>query len=176
MKQSDQFFLKKFMFTHNDLQGQDFFYLNFLHLNRDEADLVLVMRNHPEIRKNMYGNRIIGRQEHQKFLTGLKHRPKVGYWLIKAGPKVIGTISITESNLKSRQVTIGIYVHYDLLSQGFGSRILKDFSGVLAQNKFKKINIEVLKINQAGIRFYEKNNFVYTKIEDDIVRMEKNIT
>jgi len=70
--------------------------LNFIDLEQKEKEMILVWRNHPEIRKWMYNQDEIKLDEHLSFIDSLKARKDKLYFLVKKKDEFIGVIDFTQ--------------------------------------------------------------------------------
>lgn len=74
---------------------------NFVDLNKEEALEVLEYRNLPEIRKNMLTQEIITKDNHFKFINGLKSDREKEYYAVVFNEQLIGSVYLTDINKHS---------------------------------------------------------------------------
>lgn len=72
----------------------------------------------------------------------------------------IGTVGVFQTNWLSRSTTIGISLHSDWQSQGFGTEIMHTLlQFVFEQMNIRKVKLNVMDFNHRAIRLYEKLGF-----------------
>src|SRR5579884_2655006 len=93
-----------------DLDG--FELINFIHLGA-ESEQVRRWRNHKEVRKWMYSDHLISREEHLRFIDGLKENDKNFFWMVADQEGGLGVISLNRVDTKNKNAYLGIYVNPD---------------------------------------------------------------
>jgi len=178
VKNSDFFFkLKKQKYILSFISKNDEIELwDFTDLNEKESKTVLQFRNHKNIRKWMYNDKIIDFESHLNFVRFLISNPYKQYLLVKKTNYFIGVIDFI-FNFQQKEVFWGIYANPIEKQKGNG-KILANitFKYIFDLLKFEKITLDVFSDNIPAIEFYKKNNFkaVCLKKEKnkDIICME----
>ena len=148
-----------------DLKGDitigDIRLLNFLNLNDEEKELVRNWRNHNGVRRWMYSDHIISREEHSMFIDGLKKDNKNFYWLAKnKDEKYMGVIYLNKVDFDNKNAYLGIYSEQTSRLSGSG-KLLIECLGKLSFDilDLHSLKLEVIENNDRAIRFYEKSGF-----------------
>lgn len=131
---------------------------NFINLTTEEMEMILEWRNHEDIRKWMYSDHIISKDEHFRFMEGIKQDNKNFYWLVKNKEGYVGVISLNRIDLKNKNAYIGIYSNPKL------SRVGGLLMECLKKLAFDTANLHTLKAeaiwtNKHAIDFYKKSGF-----------------
>ncbi|MEM2618813.1 MAG: UDP-4-amino-4,6-dideoxy-N-acetyl-beta-L-altrosamine N-acetyltransferase [Candidatus Hadarchaeales archaeon] len=135
--------------------------INFVNLNKNERNIVLRMRNHEEVRKWMYNDKIIPLEEHYRFIRSLKKDSKNFYFLVRRQNRPIGVVCLTGVDLRNRSGYLGLYANP--FSRGgkvgriLGSTLLKLAFDVA---KLHTLKLEVIEDNERAIHLYKKLGFV----------------
>ena len=145
--------------------------LNFIDLEQKEKEMILVWRNHPEIRKWMYNQDEIKLDEHLSFIDSLKARKDKLYFLVKKKDEFIGVIDFTQL-VEKISVHMGIYSNPNI--KGNGKILLNKIIDYSFNNlKVKRIFSEVFAENDKAHNLYKKFNF--KDISEKIVNNKKVI-
>jgi UDP-4-amino-4,6-dideoxy-N-acetyl-beta-L-altrosamine N-acetyltransferase len=88
----------------------DYKYKNFISLSDEERLTVLGWRNHENIRKWMYDQNLIEKEDHFTFIQSLKDREDCFYWLVFKSKTPIGVFSLTNIDYQISQVSSGFYM------------------------------------------------------------------
>ena len=148
--------------------------LSFLTLTPTQSQVVLQMRNHPEIAKWMYAT-CITQESHNAFLANLANDNTKRYWLLQEDNEYIGVGSLTRINLTHRHAFIGIYKNVDSTLSYKGAKILT-FLKSYAFNELglHTLHLEVLEHNAQAIAFYKKMGYTQEGILHDFIREVKD--
>ena len=145
--------------------------LNFIDLEQKEKEMILVWRNHPEIRKWMYNQDEIKLDEHLSFIDSLQSRKDKLYFLVKKKDEFIGVIDFTQL-VEKISVHMGIYSNPNI--KGNGKILLNKIIDYSFNNlKVKRIFSEVFAENDKAHNLYKKFNF--KDISEKIVNNKKVI-
>jgi UDP-4-amino-4,6-dideoxy-N-acetyl-beta-L-altrosamine N-acetyltransferase len=148
---------------------------NFVTLSNDEIEFVRKCRNHDEVRKWMYSDRIIPLYDHINFINNLKEDYKNYYWLVKMEEEDIGVFSFNRINFQNKNAYLGIYTNPFLIQKGSG-KLLIYYIKKLAFDyaKFHTLKIEVMDINEKATNFYRRVGFTEEgRLKEFVLRNEK---
>ncbi|TGV05752.1 UDP-4-amino-4,6-dideoxy-N-acetyl-beta-L-altrosamine N-acetyltransferase, partial [Alcaligenaceae bacterium 429] len=126
-----------------------------------EADLemMLIWRNHPEVRKNMYTRHEISWDEHHSWWKKTSERKDQKYFIYEDQGKPSGVVSFVDIDLHNENCFWAFYASQDAY-KGVGSRMeFLALSYVFETLKVKKLSCEVLDFNKSVIRLHEKFGF-----------------
>lgn len=144
--------------------------INFIDLTLEEKKMVLLWRNHKEIKQWMYNTDDISIENHLKFIESLKNAIDKLYFLVKQDNEYIGVIDFT--NITNKSSDFGLYSNVDL--KGAGKILLEN----ICNYAFNTLKLEILKAevfgdNEKAIYLYKKFNF--QEIDKKIVNNKKVI-
>lgn len=148
--------------------------INFTDLSFEEKKMVLVWRNHQDIRKWMSNKNEITLKEHLKYIDSLSSKNDKIYFLVKELSNYLGVIDFT-SIIRNEDAEFGIYAKPNLMGVGFTlmNTILDYAFNVL---KLKKLIANVYINNKKAIKLYKKFHFIEIKKGRDsngeFIRME----
>ncbi|MFZ2150963.1 MAG: GNAT family N-acetyltransferase [Candidatus Absconditicoccaceae bacterium] len=93
----------------------------------------------------------------EKLLEKLNNRD---YIIAQANGKIIGVGGIKDNEIRS------MFVDYNYIRQGIGTKIIVALENIAKKNKHKKI---IVKANAGAIGFYKKMGYISIKEYDEIV-------
>lgn len=132
----------------------------------DESDLPLFLEIDRDMRNQLYMNDDIPFpptfKQARTFLEQLDASKGEYIFAVEdlATRSFIGTVSVYKTNWLNRSTTIGISLHSDWQSQGFGTEIMHTLlQFVFNQMNIRKVKLQVLDFNHRAIRLYEKLGF-----------------
>ena len=99
------------------------FLINFVHLSQEQQEMVRTWRNAEKIRKWMYTDHIISKEEHQKFLKDLENCNDSFYWLVRMWDNYIGVIDFLRVSFRNKNAYFGIYANPDSKILGIGRNV-----------------------------------------------------
>ena len=149
--------------------------INFTKLDELEIEMVRRWRNNPKVRMWMYNDRVIGREEHNRFIESLKKLDEKMYYIVKKGSTYIGVLSFTSINWQHRRAYFGIYTNPELRISGVGSNLMK-LALYVAFKVFNlhSLRLEVIENNTKAINLYKKFGFKEEgRLKDFVWRKEK---
>lgn len=111
--------------------------ISYTNLTAYQKRLVFNWRNHEEIRKWMFNQKLICWNEHNSFIKSFKKREDKANWLIRYNKKYVGIISFSELSSTTEYLNPGYYVKPELIGSGFGN-LLEYFIIFLGFNIFKR--------------------------------------
>jgi UDP-4-amino-4,6-dideoxy-N-acetyl-beta-L-altrosamine N-acetyltransferase len=133
--------------------------VNLLPLTSEYLDLILEWRNMPEVRRNMYTNHVISKEEHYTWFCKVENDSTKAYFVFELNGKPAGLISFVDINEKSKSATWAFYSG-NTSTRGIGSSM-----EVLALNYafdtlgLHKLSCEVLEFNNVVVNFHKKYGF-----------------
>jgi len=146
--------------------------INFVHLSPPQKEMVLTWRNSERIRKWMYTDHVISKDEHQKFLVDLENNNNAFYWLVKMWNNYIGVVYFLRVGFRNRNTYFGIYANPQSKILGVGIkldmlaiRLAFDYAG------FHSLKLEVIEDNKHVIELHKKMGFVEEgKLKDFVLK------
>jgi len=134
--------------------------INFLNLNDQEKEMVRAWRNNESIRKWMYQDHIITKEEHSNFIRNLKEDNKNLYWLLKnISDEYIGVISLNRIDFRNKNAYLGIYSNPESKLHA-GKMIVSSLKELISNViPLHTLKIEVIENNERAINFYKKSGF-----------------
>lgn len=150
-----------YMDYRKDLNTGDAILVNFVNLSEPENENVRVWRNHESIRKWMYQEHEISRQEHSAFLAGLRDDTKNYYWLVKtAANEYVGVVSINRLDIANRNAYLGIYANPEVRVKGAGKLLIHCLKYIAFEFiKLHTLKLEVIATNERTVGFYRHSGF-----------------
>lgn len=144
---------------------------DFLEISDEQKDEVLKWRNHPEVRSRMFTSHEITKEEHYRFIEGLKNDASSRYWMIGD----LGVISLKRISRTHRHAYLGIYKNPFHEERG----IAKTLIDVLKKKAFGELKLHTLKLevfsdNRKAFDFYERNGFRQEGYLRETVRSEQD--
>jgi UDP-4-amino-4,6-dideoxy-N-acetyl-beta-L-altrosamine N-acetyltransferase len=131
-------------------------------MEENDADDIVRWRNAEYIIKMMFSDDRITKEGHIEWFRNIDRKKRLDYMIcIKADDKSIGSINLSDIDLKNQKAELGIYIgEQEYQGQGFASEAMK----LLLDHAFNKISIrriylKVLSFNQPAINLYKKIGF-----------------
>lgn len=155
---------------------QNYSLVNYLDLNIHDSERILEFRNHLTIRTRMVKGDIISIKEHLSFISSLNNK-KVGYWVLKSGFTIIGSISLVDYNEKEKSFIGGSFLSPEFIGTGKGI-ILNYFIHKLAFEIIQCDSIKAIvkKDNSIALRMNKLFGSIIikegTNIESDYLGLE----
>ncbi len=134
--------------------------INFINLSSEEVEMVRIWRNHPEVKRWMYNDRYITKEEHLNFISSLKMDERNFYYLVKKDSLNVGVLSLNRVDLYNRNSYFGIYANpFERLP--YAAVVLEK---ALLKLAFEVANLHTLKLevienNERAIKFYKRMGF-----------------
>jgi UDP-4-amino-4,6-dideoxy-N-acetyl-beta-L-altrosamine N-acetyltransferase len=153
--------------------------INFIHLNQPQREIVRTWRNSERIRRWMYTDHIISKEEHEKFLRNLEDSNTAFYWLVRMWDNDIGVLYFLHVDFRNKNTYFGIYANPQSRIFGIGVK-LDALAGRLAFDyaDFHSLKLEVIEDNVHVINLHKKMGFVEEgKLEEFVLKdnMWKNV-
>lgn len=137
---------------------------NFVDLSNKESFYALKIRNHPDVRSQMYNSTLINQDEHFNFIKSLIGKEDTKYFLVSDNEIAIGVINFKSINSNSKKCEFGIYANLeiDYLKKGY---LLLSVAKKYALNilELKEMYLEVYAENMKALNLYKKNGFISYK-------------
>lgn len=151
---------RNYIYTLNGYQ-----FKNFTFLTEEEVEQVWKWRNHEAIRRYMYTTQIIPFVSHVKFITTLKTRKDVCYWLVLKNGNPIGVINLTDIDEEKSSAELGYYIVPEMLNTGIGL----DFAYYNLVFAFQTIGCTYLHggINRANVNALMLDSYLGCKVRLD---------
>jgi UDP-4-amino-4,6-dideoxy-N-acetyl-beta-L-altrosamine N-acetyltransferase len=135
--------------------------INFLHLDVEQKEIVRNWRNHDKIRKWMYTDHIISKQEHNTFFESLKSNNQSFFWFIKLWDMYIGVIYFPYTDFRNKNTYFGIYANPDCKVPGIGIKLdTLAIKLAFGHAGFHSLHLEVIEDNHSVIDLHERMGFV----------------
>lgn len=101
------------------MKTSDFYsFKRFTSLTKTEIQLIWKWRNHIEIRKWMYNDKIIPIENHIQFIDELKNNPAKQYWLVQRRNIDVGVMSVVD--IKEKSGEWGYYIAPEFHEKNLG--------------------------------------------------------
>jgi len=131
--------------------------------NVSESDLeaVRLMRNHGEVRKYMYTNHLISKEEHASWVRRMQESETVKLFVIYRGEKPIGLVSLSKISLRHSTAEWAFYL--DPGEQGSGVGVVVEYALLeyaFCEIGICKLNCEVLETNPNVVKLHKKFGFM----------------
>jgi len=129
-------------------------------INSEDLDQILLWRNAPEVRKNMYSQHEISNQEHLEWWRGVACSDDKKYFIYELNGKPHGVVGITDINHIHSTCSWAFYASQSA-PRGIGSCMeLLALEYIFHKLNIFKLNCEVFQFNTAVIRLHIKFGFV----------------
>ncbi|MGA2414792.1 MAG: UDP-4-amino-4,6-dideoxy-N-acetyl-beta-L-altrosamine N-acetyltransferase [Candidatus Sulfotelmatobacter sp.] len=117
-------------------------------------------RNLPEVRKYMYTDHEIGREEHRAWFSRILRDPTCKYWIIVYDGREVGVVNLYNIDHRNRRGHWGFYVGPKDRLKGVASFAwFSVLRFVFEELKLQKLCGEVLASNQAALNMHKKFGF-----------------
>ncbi|WP_041958566.1 UDP-4-amino-4,6-dideoxy-N-acetyl-beta-L-altrosamine N-acetyltransferase [Sulfurospirillum arsenophilum] len=131
---------------------------NFTTLSESQKKMILMWRNHENVKAYMYNANEISEAEHFDFIEALKTREDRRYFLVQHEGIDIGVIDFNDISTSS--ATLGLYANPKLDQKGIGSLLMQS----IVEYAFKRLKVNILKAevfedNAKAKALYEKFGF-----------------
>jgi UDP-4-amino-4,6-dideoxy-N-acetyl-beta-L-altrosamine N-acetyltransferase len=124
-----------------------------------DCDRLLAWRNSPDVRRYMYTDHEISRDEHERWFYALAGRRY--YWIIEADGVPVGLVNLADVDFRQKRAAWAFYIG-DLSKRGagIGSAVEREIiSTAFDEMRLEKLTCEVLATNEAVCRLHEKHGF-----------------
>ncbi len=135
--------------------------INILETDEIIRERVRQWRNKEEIRRSMFSQGVISRDEHARWLAGLIHRVDTKFWVVFLEGIPIGAAYVHHMEPERRRTQWGFYIGEETYkAKGLGQQILFDLlEEVFDRMAFEVLVTEVLSDNTRAIGIYRKFDF-----------------
>ncbi|MBL4759711.1 MAG: UDP-4-amino-4,6-dideoxy-N-acetyl-beta-L-altrosamine N-acetyltransferase [Mariprofundaceae bacterium] len=127
-----------------------------------QQEAVLEWRNHINVRKNMYTDAIISKENHETWINNLRVSEVSKVYIAYKSHKAIGVISISNISLLHKSAEWAFYLNPEYIgSKGLGILMEYHFLNyIFSRFDVEKLNCEVLEINPSVIKLHKKFGFL----------------
>lgn len=130
-------------------------------VKEEDLDLILTWRNSERIRRNMYSDHIITKEEHVRWFHALKENTRSVYLVFEINDRPCGMVYFLDIDYKSKKCFWGFYLSEENFPKGTG--YIMGSLGVEFAFKnlgMRKICGEVFSFNYKSINFHKKLGFI----------------
>lgn len=125
-----------------------------------DLDLILSWRNAPQVRKNMYSQHEITREEHLEWWRGIASSGDKKYFIYELNGAPHGVVGITDINQNHNTCSWAFYSS-ESAPRGIGSCMeLLALEYIFYNLKIYKLNCEVFQFNAPVLRMHTKFGFI----------------
>lgn len=128
---------------------------NFTDLNEQESDEVLYGRNDPEVRRWMISDRVISKEDHRRFMSGLRGNPHAVYVRIERAGRFAGVYSLNDLvagcglggfwvTADTRERLLSLNVVFQGMDYMFRALAIERIFGCQKQNNMSAIRLNAL--------------------------------
>ena len=125
------------------------------------SELVRKWRNSEDVRKYMYIDHTITKEEHDRWLNSLIGKKDRKTWVVYSDKYPVGIAQLSYIDFDNKNAEWGVYIgdnHFRGI--GLGSRILITLINyVFDEIKFNRMHTRVLANNSSALKLYEKLGF-----------------
>ncbi|EPU1979721.1 UDP-4-amino-4,6-dideoxy-N-acetyl-beta-L-altrosamine N-acetyltransferase [Escherichia coli] len=146
----------------------------------EEVDLMLSWRNEPKVRRNMYTQHLISKEEHYAWWDKMKHRQDQCYYMYEFMEQPCGIASFNNLDVNNKNSAWAFYTS-PLAPKGSGARmefLMLDLAFITLG--LHKLYCEVLEFNKAVISLHHKFGFEtegllkeHSLIDDNFVNVHR---
>jgi RimJ/RimL family protein N-acetyltransferase len=130
-------------------------------MRREDVEALAGWERHADPRFAQYDVGPLTPEEGERLWRALSEPPaRRRPFVAMIGERVVGQILLRPDPADAATAELGIMVDPALIGQGLGRRILRIFAGYCAENRFKKLTLEVDADNERAIRAYRAAGFV----------------
>ena len=149
--------------------------LNIVHSSEDIQEKVRCIRNEPQIRKWMYTDHLISKDEHKNWIERLRNESRnFVYVVMNDYDEPIGVVSVNSIDLKNKK---GDWAYYLTANTRTGIGAVLEFFVIDYVFNFlhlEKLNCEVIEYNDTVVRLHEKFGFKQEGFrESNIIKDDK---
>jgi len=96
------------------------------------------------------------------------------FWIAKENNKIIGTIGLKNEEKERKHRVTRMYVKESLRGKGIGKELMRKLSSYCKDKKINSLFLTTYKQMNSS-EFYKKMGFKETKIEGNVIRMERRV-
>lgn len=139
-----------------------------------DSELILEWRNHENSRKNSTNNRVIDKEEHEKWYQNrIKQVENQSFWIFSDENSQLGYVRFDRSHGAKNTFEISICINPEFQNLGHGSEILaKSVFMHFEKYPTSKIIARVNRNNSSSFSLFTKANFIEKTILDDFLVLE----
>jgi UDP-4-amino-4,6-dideoxy-N-acetyl-beta-L-altrosamine N-acetyltransferase len=133
--------------------------IKLIPLMKQHLDIVYEWRNREDVRKNMYTNHVISKEEHLSWFERISKDGTKKYFIFELDNKPSGVIGFVDINLLSKSSSWAFYSG-DTSIRGIGSLMeVTALDYAFNTMGLEKLYCEVLEFNDSVIKFHKKHGF-----------------
>jgi len=137
---------------------------------------ILNIRNESEIRRNMYRHTPISEIEHNAWISELKRRKDIEYFLIYNDNKLIGALGFTSIDVDNGRADWAFYLTAEIRGQRLGAGTeYAALNYAFKKLALNKLNCEVIAWNTGVIRLHRSFGFLQEGIRRAHVKREDGV-
>lgn len=145
-------------------------------IEEDDVDIIFEWRNANHVRKYMFSNQVISREEHLAWFHNISKDPLRQCLIFENNWKKLGAINVTQDHDHTLSCKWGLYLGEKNRPKKSGLKMgFMALNFIFGNLKYEKIHAEILSVNEPSIRFHKKLNFEiddYTKNNKrDVINM-----
>ena len=126
-----------------------------------DLDMVLRWRNREDIRRAMYSDHLISREEHQAWFKRVTEERMTLHFIYEYDSTPMGVINVVDINKAANRCAWGFYVGADNAPKGTGSAMgFTALAYLFDHHGFRKVIGEVLADNEASLKYHKRLGFV----------------
>lgn len=146
---------------------------NILDVDAVAADALLHIRNEANVRSKMYSDHLISREEHRRWLDGLRHTNSRKFYLVETDDGPVGGVGLSNIDRKHGRADWAFYLTGSATGKGLGATLEFTFVNQAFEiEHLHKLNCEVIAFNEPVIRLHKKFGFVEEGRRRDHVRRD----
>jgi UDP-4-amino-4,6-dideoxy-N-acetyl-beta-L-altrosamine N-acetyltransferase len=129
-------------------------------IDENDALQILEIRNEIPIRKNMYTDHEISRDEHFGWIDRLRDREDIKFFAVLFDGEIVGGVSLSNINTAHKRADWAFYLSESTHGRGIGAALEYKFvSLAFGQFEIEKLNCEVISFNDRVVKLHEKFGF-----------------
>ena len=125
----------------------------------EDLEQVLLWRNEPGVRKNMYTNHLISWKEHKAWFENVKNDHLKRYFIFYSKKKDLGVINFTDIDFHAGSAFWGFYASK---KSPPGTGLMMEYCALkyaFDELRLHKLNCEVIEFNKSVINMHKKYGF-----------------
>lgn len=129
-------------------------------IDENDALQILEIRNEIPIRKNMYTDHEISRDEHFGWIDRLRDREDIKFFAVLFDGEIVGGVSLSNINTAHKRADWAFYLSESTHGRGIGAALEYKFvSLAFDQFEIEKLNCEVISFNDRVVKLHQRFGF-----------------
>lgn len=152
-------------FLMKTLSGANIEFADILGLDDNLKNKIRIWRNTDGVRKSMLTQHTIGREEHSRWIEGLKNSDNQKVWVVFVDKTPIGAVNLQRIKRDELSSEWGIYIAEEgYRNRGYGKRaLLKLLEIFFDEMGFRTLITRTISTNAAALNIYNKFGFNETR-------------